>query len=176
MASRDGVRWTRWLDAWVRPGLDAFNWTERNNYPVWGIAETAPTEWSMYISEHYRHPGVPGRMRRLSIRPWGFVSVHAGHAGGEVVTKPLTFQGSTLRVNAATSAAGSVQVEVQDADGAPVRGYALGDMAPWFGDDLDATIAWKGGSDLSAFSDQPVRLRFVLRDADLFQLRFTTEP
>ncbi|MBI3987508.1 MAG: hypothetical protein HY343_11340 [Lentisphaerae bacterium] len=63
MVSRDGVHWTRRLDAWLGPGLDPLNWTERNNYPVWGIAETSPTEWSMYISEHYRHKSVPTRMR-----------------------------------------------------------------------------------------------------------------
>ena len=171
MASRDGVRWTRWLDAWVRPGLDPMNWTERNNYPVWGIAETSPTEWSMYLSEHYRHPGSPTRMLRLAIRPWGFVSVHAGHADGEMVTKPFTFAGSSLRLNASTSAAGSVQVEVQDEQGHPAPGFTAGDMTPWFGDALDAPVAWKCGSDLSQLSGRPVRLWFVLRDADLFALR-----
>lgn len=172
MASRDGVRWNRWLGAWVRPGLDELNWTERNNYPVWGIAESSPTEWSMYITEHYRHAPHPMRMRRLAIRPWGFVSVHAGYAGGELLTKPLTFAGATLRVNAATSAAGSITVEVQDANGRALPGLALGDMTPWYGDDLDATMSWSGGADLSRLAGQSVRLRFVLTDADLYAFCF----
>ena len=171
MASRDGVRWARWLDAWVRPGLDALNWTERNNYPMWGIAETSPTEWSMYVSEHYRRKGTPTRMRRLAIRPWGFVSVHAERAGGEMVTKPFTFAGSTLRLNASTSAAGSVQAEVQDEQGRPLPGFTLAEMTPWYGDALDAPIAWTGGNP-ARFADTPIRLRFVLKDADLFALRF----
>jgi hypothetical protein len=172
MASRDGVQWTRWLDAWVRPGLDPLNWTERNNYPVWGIAETSPTEWSMYISEHYRHQGHPMRMRRLTIRPWGFVAVHAGYAGGEMTTKPLVFSGSGLRLNARTSAAGSIQVEVQEENGWPAPGFGLGDMAPWYGDALDAPATWKHGRDLSRLAGRLVRLRFALRDADLFALQF----
>jgi hypothetical protein len=171
MSSRDGVRWNRWLDAWLRPGLDELNWTERNNYPTWGIAETSATEWTMYVSEHYRHAPLPTRMRRLAIRPWGFVSVHAGHAGGELVTKPLTFAGATLRLNAATAAAGSIAVEVQDEQGRPLPGLALADMAPWYGDSLDAAMAWKGG-DLAKFAGRPIRLRFVLKDADLYGLRF----
>ncbi len=172
MASRDAVHWTRWLDAWVWPGLDPLNWTDRNNYPAWGIAETSPTEWSMYISEHFRHAPLPTRIRRLAIRPWGFVSVHADHCGGEMLTKPFTFAGSTLHLNAATSAAGFIAAEVQDHLGQPLPGFSLADMTPWYGDELDAAMTWKGGSDLSARAGQPIRLRFVMKDADLFALRF----
>ena len=172
MASRDGVHWTRWLDAWVPPGLDPLNWTERNNYPVWGIAETSPSAWSMYISEHYRHKGMPARLRRLNIRPWGFVSIRAEYAGGELLTKPFIFSGSFLRLNVRTSAAGSIQVEIQDENGHSLPGFALNDMAPWYGDALDVPVAWKHGGDLSNLAGRPVRLRFLLKDADLFALQF----
>ena len=171
MSSRDCVHWTRYLDAWVRPDLDPLNWTERNNYPAWGIVETSQTEWSIYISEHYRHSTEPTRLRRLSIRPHGFVSVHADCAGGEMVTRPLMFSRRELRLNYSTSAAGSVRVEIRDVGGKPVKGFALRDMTPMFGDELDRALAWKGGSDLSALAGKPVRLRFVLKDADVFALR-----
>ena len=172
MSSRDGVRWTRWRDAWVRPGPDPLNWTERNNYPVWGIAETSATEWSMYITEHYRHAGVPTRMRRLAVRPWGFASVHAAFEGGEMTTRAFTYAGAALRLNAATSAAGSIRVEVQDAQGHALPGFALSDMAPWAGDAIDAPMAWRGGGSLAPMAGRPIRLRFALQDADLFALRF----
>ena len=172
MASRDGVRWTRWLDAWVPPGLDPLNWTDRNNYPIWGIAKTSSSEWSMYISEHYRHKGMPTRIRRLKIRPWGFVSVHAEYASGELLTKPFIFSGASLRLNARTSAAGSIQVEIQEENGHSLPGFALNDMAPWFGDTLDAPMAWKHTNNLSSLAGRPVRLRFSLKDADLFSLQF----
>lgn len=175
MASRDGVRWTRYLDAWVRPGLDPLNWTDRNSYPVWGIAETSPTEWSVYISEHYRHPGVPTRVRRLAMRPHGFVSVHADHAGGELLTRPLTFTGETLRLNVSTSAAGCVRVAVCDGAGKPLEGLSADDMAPLFGDGLDLAVGWGSRQDLSALQGRPVRLRFLIKDADLFALRFHRE-
>ncbi|HUU59800.1 MAG TPA: hypothetical protein VMZ50_09660, partial [Phycisphaerae bacterium] len=171
MASRDCIRWKRYPEAWVRPGPDELNWTERNNYPTWGIVQTSATEWSMYISEHYRHATERPRLRRLSVRPHRFVSACADFGGGELVTKPITFTGRRLRLNYSTSAAGFLRVEVQDSEGKPVKGFALDDMAPIFGDKLDAPVAWKGGGDLSRLAGTPVRLRFALRDADFFAFR-----
>jgi len=171
MASRDAVHWKRYPEAWVRPGLDDLNWTDRNNYPLWGIVQTSPTEWSMFISEHYRRTEARPRLRRLSIRPHGFVSLHADYSGGECITKPITFAGGALRLNYATSAAGSVQVEIQDEQGAPFEGFGLDDMEPLFGDELNAPVAWKGGGDLSPLAGRPVRIRFVLKDADVFAFR-----
>ena len=57
MSSRDGVLWDRtFLEAWARPGPDEKNWTERSNMPAWGIVQTDATEFSLYLSEHYRWP------------------------------------------------------------------------------------------------------------------------
>ncbi|MCC6443773.1 MAG: hypothetical protein IT210_10010 [Armatimonadetes bacterium] len=168
MASRDGEAWTRYPEAWVRPGLDRLNWTERNNYPTWGIIETSLSEWSLYISERYRHPGVPGRLRRLSVRPHGFVSLHANYSGGSVLTRPFTFAGSRLHLNYSASAAGSVRIALCGVSGAPLDGCDITDTPPLYGDALDEPIPW----DLSAFRGRPVRLRFELKDADIFALQF----
>jgi hypothetical protein len=173
MSSRDGVDWDRpFLEAWVRPGPDNRNWTQRSNMPAWGILQLSPNEFSMYITEHYEWPD--HRLRRLTIRRHGFASAHAGAAGGEFTTHPLTFSGKNLILNYATSAAGAIQVEVQDDQGKAIPGYSLADMKPLFGDELDAVIHWKAGSDLSALIGKPVRFRFVLKDADLFALRTGT--
>ncbi len=171
MSSRDGIAWDRpFLEAWVRPGPDEKNWTDRSNMPAWGIVESEPGEWSMYISEHYRWPD--NRLRRLVLPRHRLAAMYAGARGGEFTTRPLTFDGRRLMLNYATSAAGSVQVEVQDAAGRPIPGFALADMPPLFGDELDAVVKWKSGADLSGLTDRAVRLRFVLKDADVFALRF----
>ncbi len=169
MSSRDGVHWYRFREAWVRPGLDPRNWTHRGNMPARGIIPTAPTEWSMYISEHYGWDS--NRLRRLVIRPFGFAAVHADYDGGELMTHPFVFGGARLYLNYATSVAGSLRAELQDVDGKRLTGFTLRDMAPLFGDELDAPIAWKGSGDLSALRGRPVRLRVQLKDADLFALR-----
>jgi photosystem II stability/assembly factor-like uncharacterized protein len=170
MSSRDGQNWDRrFLEAWLRPGPDERNWTHRSNMPAWGIVQTAPDEFSMYVSEHYQWPD--NRLRRVTIRRHGFASIHAGAEGGEFTTRLLTFDGDRLVLNYATSAAGSLRVEIQDEHGKPLPGFSLNDMDDLFGDELDAVVSWKSGSDLSNFAGKPVRFRFVLRDADLFALQ-----
>ena len=171
MSSRDGVHWDRtFMEGWVRPGLDQKNWTERNNMPAWGIIATSSEEFSMYISEHTRWPD--NRLRRITIRRHGFASVNAPYAGGEFTTRPLIFSGKRLILNYSTSAVGSVQVEVQDESGQSMPGFALSDMEQLYGDELDQVIEWRDGDDLSALVGRTVRLRFVLKDADVYALRF----
>ena len=89
-----------------------------------------------------------------------------------MTSKPLTFSGQRLSLNYATSAAGSVRVEIQDAAGKPLPGYSLDDCLEHYGDSVHQIVAWKGGSDVSALANEPVRLRFVLKDADLYSFRF----
>jgi hypothetical protein len=81
-------------------------------------------------------------------------------------------RGNHLVLNYATSAAGSIQVEVQDVSGRPLPGYAAADMPALFGDELDATVSWRRGADLAPLQGKTVRLRIRLKDADLFALRF----
>jgi hypothetical protein len=170
MSSRDGEHWDRsHLEAWLRPGTDQRNWTHRSNMPAWGIVQTGPDEFSMYVSEHYGWPD--NRLRRVTVRRHGFSSIHAGSGGGDFTTLPLSFSGDRLVLNYATSAVGSVKVELQDEKGKPLPGFALADMAPLYGDELDAVLKWKSGADLSEFAGKPVRIRFVLKDADLFSIR-----
>ncbi len=170
MSSRDGVHWDRtFAEAFIRPGPDERNWTERSNMTAWGIIPTSPTEWSMYVSEHYRWND--NRLRRYTVRRDGLASIHAGAYGGEWTSRPLTFSGSRLLLNYSTSAAGSVRVEVRDETGAPLSGYRLADSVELYGDEIEGMARWKEGSDLSPLAGKVVRLRFVMRDADLFALR-----
>jgi len=169
MCSRDGAHWRRFREAWVRPGLDERNWTHRSNMVARGIARTSDTEWSLYISEHYEWKS--NRLRRLAIRPFGFVSLHADFAGGTAITHPFTFTGARLRLNYSTSAAGSIRVEMQDAEGRPLEGFRRRDMAPLFGDELDSVVQWKGGN-LPAVQGSAIRLKFEMKDADIFAMRF----
>ncbi len=66
---------------------------------------------------------------------------------------------------------GETRVELQDAAGQAIPGFALEDCAPVTGDFIDHSVTWKGGS-LAALAGKPVRLRFELRGADLFSLQF----
>ena len=102
----------------------------------------------------------------------GFVSLQASYAGGEFTTKSLMFSGQRLALNYSTSAAGSLRVEIQDAAGTPVRGFTLDDCAEIFGDEIERVVTWTDGNDVSKLAGRPIRLRFALKDADLFALQF----
>ena len=86
---------------------------------------------------------------------------------------PLTFAGSRLLLNYSTSAPGGIRVEVQDETGRPLPGFSLDDSVEIIGDQVERAIRWKGSPNLSSLAGKAVRLRFVLKDADVFALQFT---
>ncbi|MEF8821730.1 MAG: LamG domain-containing protein [Halovenus sp.] len=134
-----------------------------------------PNEISMYALENYWHP-YP-QMRRYSIRIDGFVSMRAPLSGGEFVTHPVKFMNDQLVLNYATSAAGSIRVELQNPAGKPIKDFTLDDSPEIFGDDLNRVVEWRGDRELADLKDEddeypPVRLRFVMSDADLYSFRF----
>jgi len=125
---------------------------------------------SLYFIQHYRTESVG--IRRGVLREDGLVSVHAKYKEGEVLTHPLVFAGDQLVINFSTSAAGSVRVEIQNSNGKAIEGYDLNSCDEIYGDELSRAVRWKGKSDILKQSGEPIRLRIVLRDADLFSFQF----
>lgn len=163
MSTRGGDAYDRtFTQSFIRPGIGKEGWANRANYAAIGIHQTGDTELSMFLTGG----------RRYTLRLDGFVSVNAPLEGGEFITRPLTFKGGRLEINCATSAAGQIRVELQDADGNPLPGFALDDCEPVWGDYIAHIVRWKNQLDLSAHAGRPVRLRFAMSDADLFSLRF----
>ena len=71
-----------------------------------------------------------------------------------------------------TSAAGSIRIEILDDNEKAIDGYSLEDCDEFFGDTVNHIVTWKDSSDVSRLEGQPVRLRFVLHDADVYSFRF----
>jgi hypothetical protein len=96
MSSRDGLLFKRWREAFLCPGPQHERWVNRNNMIAWGVVEAAPEfpgaarELSLYSTENY-YSATPTRLRRMTVRQDGFVSVRAEMAGGTATTRPLTF-------------------------------------------------------------------------------------
>ncbi|MBI3943355.1 MAG: hypothetical protein HY326_10115 [Chloroflexi bacterium] len=171
MSSRDGLHWDRtFMEGFIRPGRDRENWTDRTNAAARGVVLTAPDELSIYWLEHYAWP--TNRLRRGTLRVDGFSSIHAGYATGEAVTHQIRFDGEKLLLNYATSAAGSLRVELQDGAGRPLPGYSLEESMELYGDEITQPATWQAGTDVSRWAGHPVRLRFMLKDADLYSIRF----
>ena len=181
MSSRDGLNFNIWPESFIRPGIQRPGiWFYGDNYQNWGLVETAshlegaPDELSIYVSEAGRQPE-GNRLRRFTIRVDGFVSVKTPMRGGELITRPIVFDGNNLLINFSTSAAGNIRVEIQDAAGKPVSGFALEDCYEIFGDEVERVVKWKNGSYLSKLAGMPIRLRFVMKDANLYSIRFSRE-
>ena len=164
MASRAGsTSYDRlFTGAFIRPGLDPARWGNRSNYVALNVVPTGPAEMSIYHKSGYRYV----------LRTDGFVSAQASTKGGELLTKSLIFAGSELILNYSTSAAGSLQIEIQEPNGAPVSGFRLDDCPAITGDEIERPVKWKGNGDLEALSGKPVRLRFVMTECDLYSFRF----
>jgi hypothetical protein len=115
---------------------------------------------------------------RLYYRGWpdaannhGGCYCYAESAGGEMLTRPFRFAGSRLLLNYATAAAGSLRIEVRDAAGRPLPGFSLRESPELVGNRIDHPYAWPKG-ELARLAGKPVRLRVVMKDADLFSIRF----
>ncbi|MCA9028088.1 MAG: hypothetical protein KDA86_22960 [Planctomycetaceae bacterium] len=178
ITSRDGMNFRQSNDVFLPPGLRTrHNWSYGDNYIAWHVVETdstkddAPRELSLYATESY-FTGRQSRLRRYSLRVDGFASIHAKSQQGEFTTKPLTFTGDELSLNAATSAAGFIKVEIASADGTPLPGYTLDDCDIIYGDTLDRRITWNGNTSLKSLNGQPVVLRMTMSEADVYSLKF----
>ncbi len=177
MVTRDGHNWKLFGEAFIPPGRDDRNWIHRTTATSVGIIPTADDEISLFVERHYTAPS--NHIERFVLRTDGFTSINADAKGGEFVTKPFRFQGDNLILNYATSASGSIRVEVQDADGHPLPGFELERSVPIWGDEIEGTVRWerpeKAWTDplkLRGLAEKAIRLRFVLRNANLYSLRF----
>ncbi len=171
MTSRGGSFYDRTFPGgFIRPGIGARNWVSRTNYPALNVVQTGPAEMSVYLNQDYAQP--TSHLRRYSIRLDGFASAQAPYDGGELLTKPLTFTGRELSINFGTSAAGSIRVEIQDPSGKPLSGFSLAEANEQIGNEIERVVTWNQVSDVSPLSGKPVRLRFVIKDADLYAFKF----
>jgi len=171
LTTRGGDLYDRsFLGALIKPGIGARNWVSRTGYPALGVVASGEHEMSLYANQDYGQP--TAHLHRYSLRLDGFASLSAPFEGGELLTRPLRFAGARLTINFATSAAGSIRVEMQDAAGQPLPGYALADSIETIGNEIERAVRWTSGADVAALAGRTVRLRFVMRDAKLFAMRF----
>lgn len=175
ITSRDGYHFNKWEEAYMTGGIEGTgNWFYGDCYNCYGLYETEsdnegePNEISFitYIKDLC---GV-AQWWRYTTRLDGFISWYAkysGGKGGEILTKPFTFEGNELEVNFASSAVGDMVVTVCDEDGNELEGYKTYRM---FGDSVCRKVKFE--KPLSALNGKPIRLKFNLRDCDLYSFKF----
>lgn len=65
-----------------------------------------------------------------------------------------------------------MRVELCDPTGQPLNGFAAGECTEIVGNELDRVVTWKNESKLAELAGKPIRIRFLLKDADLFSFQF----
>jgi hypothetical protein len=174
MTSRDGLHFKRWTEPLIPITAPADRGGNRSNYMTRGLLQLPgqDRELSVYATEAY-YAGPGSRVRRFTFRTDGFVSLRAAEKAGEVLTKTLVFNGEQLLLNFATAAQGNLRVEILDAmSGSAAPGFALADCQPLAGDHIEQAVKWNQSTDVRSWAGKPVRLRFVMQDADLYAMRF----
>lgn len=183
--SRDGKRFERvgGRRAFLRNGPEG-SFTSRM---VWACPSPIPMGdelWIYYMGSNMDHAGyvdqaAKGEIRtglsRAILRLDGFVSARAEYSGGKLTTPVVRFQGDALRLNIDTSAGGAAWVELLDQAGKPIPEFSRADALPICGNSVRLPVRWKGDADLGKLAGKPVRLRFHLRDCDLYAFQFVKD-
>ena len=172
MTSRDGLYFNRTDESFLAPGPEnGSNWVYGEGYVSHGLVETTsdwtgePNELSFYTMIGYRTR--PTDVVRYAVRMDGFYSWRADFAGGEIMSKPMTFEGGALTVNFATSVMGALRIRFCDLDGNDLEGYDSGTL---FGDSIDRPVEFE--KNLKDLAGKPVRMKFELWDCNLYSFCF----
>ncbi len=103
-----------------------------------------------------------------TLRLDGFCSMHAGDDEGWLVTRREVFGVPKITINATTAPGGYVIAEILDRDGKPIPGFSRSDCNPFTGDATHHTLTWKSDALPASFAVQEKKLRFYLKNADLY--------
>jgi hypothetical protein len=171
ITSRGGNNYQRtFREGFLKPGIGLNNWISRTNYPAQNVVQTGETEMSFYVNQDYAQS--TAHLHRYSLRIDGFASLHAGFGPGEMITRLLIFSGSHMIINFATSAGGFIVAELLDKQDNVIPGFSSDDCIPVIGNEISRQVEWKSGNDLSNLQNSPVKIRFKMKDADLYSLHF----
>ncbi|MCC6494064.1 MAG: hypothetical protein IT424_13705 [Pirellulales bacterium] len=171
-ASRDGDHWTHFGRRWYMPAEFEFNGNDIHEVTsVDGLIRRGDEIWQYADYSTGRHDGrAPAWRVRLKQRLDGFVSLDAHDEPGRLTTRPLSFAGEQLLVNAAAEG-GSIRVALLNADGSAVPGFGAADCEPITGAGTAQPVSWRGGA-VSELVGRPIIVQFEMLNAKLFAMQF----
>jgi len=108
------------------------------------------------------------------LRRDGFVSMDSGKSERTLTTRPVTFGGKYLFVNANTDI-GELRVEVLDKNGRVISPFSRNNCIPIQTDSTIKDVQWNGAPDLSSVSGKEVRFCFYLQNGSLYSFWVSPE-
>jgi len=191
--SRDGFHWDRSTHTPFIPVSETYgDWNWGNVQSAGGCYIAVGDQLYFYVSGRRGVQGSPSSgvcsTGLATLRRDGFASMDAVDAEGTLTTRPVTFSGKHLFVNADASK-GEVRVEVlpvlfrgyrvRHVDGTlepPIDGFDAKSCAPVTSDSTRTPISWQSGKDLSSLAGRPVQFRFHLKNARLYSFWIANGP
>lgn len=178
-ASRDGRHFTRVARRETLIPLGAADeWDPHYHAPTLPPILVGDELWIYYFSMPLLDPEKVGleeaqaaqisRIGLASIRRDGFVSLDAGPTSGRVVTRPLTFDGQALYVNARIAADGWLKAELRNTAGESAAHYRLDQCDPLTGDVVSAQMTWGKRKLLELPANKSRRAVSELKNAKLY--------
>jgi hypothetical protein len=165
--TRDGRTWIRDREACFEPDPQVAAW---DHAMAW-IGSAVPVGDDVYLyyagyrwGHKYRH-SVDRQIGLIKAKRDRFVAREAGEEGGTLTTPLLMLDAESLSLNV-NAEGGEARVQVCNAAGEPIAGFAFADCRPIASDALAANIEWS--KPLSSLRGQAVRLQFALRSAQIF--------
>jgi hypothetical protein len=169
-ASRDGRHWSRIgrREEVIPLGTEA-EWDTDYHDPFWEPVPVGDQIWIYYRSARLRR----NEQRRYRIglamlRRDGFVSLDAGNDPGVIVTRPLSFGGKKLFINARVNKGGYVKAALISPENTPVSQYGLADCISVTVDAVKSPVVWTNAQDILLSPGDHLRLKFELKNAQLY--------
>lgn len=177
--SRDLKIWERPLREPILPLGIAGSWDDGTLYTASNMLTTDKEMIVYYGAMNLPHGGSTDAQKqyaRIASATWrtdGFAALkNGGDDEGEITTKAITFNGSTLKVNCKLNHGGYLKVEISDEHGNSLMGYDAVNAQPITGDRYDAVAAWINNKSLKNLAGQKIKLRFYLKGGELYSYWF----
>jgi hypothetical protein len=174
--SRDGRHWLR--PAHREPFIPLGN-AESWEADYSGTCHTAPVRVGEELFFYYFGSRNPARDKDpekrwntqigvAKLRRDGFASLNAGETPGRVLTRPLTFAGKSLWINADVADGGWVKAALLSRDSKPIAGYSLEEATVLTKDTTRGQMRWNSKATLAPPGDDHLRVAFQLKNARLY--------
>lgn len=173
--SRDGFHWDRPdRRAFIAATRQDGDWDRAYLHGPTGVCLVVGDElWFPYSGFSGLAPNgkrgdyVGGSIGMAVLRRDGFASMDAGEKPGTLTTRPVTFNGKQLFVNA-DCPRGELRVEILDEKNQVIAPFSAANCEPIAADKTKQVVRWKNGGDLSAVAGKLVKFRFHLTNGKLY--------